>query len=42
LKIALTEFKGDFEIGSDGKVFFGIERIIQLLKAVSLTYSLKK
>jgi hypothetical protein len=25
LKIALTEFKGDFEIGSDGKVFFGIK-----------------
>jgi hypothetical protein len=41
---SLDEFKGDFEIGSDGKVFFLKKRtIIQLLKAVSLiTYSLKK
>jgi hypothetical protein len=23
---SLDEFKGDFEIGSDGKVFFGIEK----------------
>jgi hypothetical protein len=39
---SLDEFKGDFEIGSDGKYFWD-RKYYTALKAVSLiTYSLKK